>query len=181
MTEIVVSPLPKWILDTFEGQLLRYWIGYKEQDDLVVFDGDTEGDDEEDIILLELKEGELAALADLADEAGTTLCKSLAALLRDPVNTGVMNDYFGAIDITCLRCEAGIVEDGENVMMDPDHLLHSLVSRFPEEIPYVETSWHKGGTFITPSGIEFFKTQKAIDTRRKEHIASHQTAPSVVG
>jgi hypothetical protein len=175
MTEIVVSPhLPKWVLDTFEGKLLDAWIGCSsEQGDLVEFTGNTENEDNEDIILLEMNPDEVKEFAVLAEEAGTPICKDIARLLKDPEGTGIMNEYFGKIDISSIRIEVEIKDEkGRNLMMDPDHLLLSLVSRFPEEIPYVETSWARGGTFITPSGVEWFKKKAPLEARKAEFLAS---------
>jgi hypothetical protein len=180
MTVIVVSPLPKWVLGTPEGKLLDAWIGSRPKgSELVEFAGDTENEDEEDIILLNMTPPQVAELALLAEDAGTPICRDIARLLKDPEGTNIMSDFFGKIDITAIRMEVELKDKkGNNLMMDPDHLLQSLVSRFPEEIPYVDTSWSNGGTFITPSGIEWFKKQAPLDARRAEFLAASNPAPT---
>lgn len=178
MTAITVSPLPKWVLDTFEGKLLEAWIGWRPKgDEHVEFVGDTECEDEEDIILLNKSPAEVKELAKLAEDAGTPVCRDIARLLNDPEGTDIMSDFFGEIDITSIRMGVGLKDEkGNNLMLDPDHLLHSLASRFPDEIPYVETSWDRGGTFITSSGTEWFKTKASLDTRRAEFLAASASA-----
>lgn len=173
MTEIVVSPLPKWVLDTFEGKLLDAWIGSRSlEGDLVQFAGDTENEDEEDIILLEMNPTEVKEFAKLAEDAGTPICRDIARLLNDPEGTDILSAHFDKIDITAIRMEVELRDEkGDKVMLDPDHLLLSLVSRFPEELRYVETSWGRGGTFITPSGIEWFKKKAPLDARREKFLA----------
>jgi hypothetical protein len=165
MTDIVVSPiLPRWVLDTFEGKFIEAWIGSRSKGgDFVEFDGDTEADDDENIILLEMSPSEVKELALLAEDAGTPICKQIARLLSDPEGTNVMNEYFGKIDISVIRCEVDIKDkDGKFRMLEVDDLLHSLVSRFPEQIPYAEVTWARGAAFITPSGIEWFKKESLL-------------------
>lgn len=178
MTQITVSPLPKWVLDTFEGKFLEAWLGSHTKGDLVEISGDTENEDNEDIILLEMTPAEVKEFAVLAEEAGTPLCKDIARLLKDPAGTEIMNGFFGKIDITAIRMEVELKDEkGQNLMMDPDHLLHSLVSRFPEEIPYVETTWERGGTFITPAGVEWFNKKAPLESRKVEFLAAN-TSPA---
>jgi hypothetical protein len=177
MTHITVSPLPKWVLGTFEGKFLEAWLGSHSKGDLVEISGDTENEDDEDIILLDMTPAEVKELALLAEEAGTPLCKDIARLLKDPEGTDILNGFYKKIDITAIRMEVELKDEkGNNLMLDPDHLLHSLVSRFPAEIPYVETSWERGGTFITPSGVEWFKKKAPLDARRAEFLAASASA-----
>ncbi|WP_327209993.1 hypothetical protein [Rhizobium leguminosarum] len=175
MTEIVVSPLPKWTLDTFEGKIIAAWIGYSDiGGDRIEFAGDTESEDDEDIVLLEMDAEEVAELARLADEAGTPVGKELARVLRDPEGTEVLNEFFGKIDISSLRSviefpnEAG---KGDRIM-EVDDLLASLVSRFTDEIPYAEVTWARGATLVTPDGVEWFKKASARDKRLEDYLAS---------
>jgi hypothetical protein len=173
MTQITVSPLPKWVLDTFEGKFLEAWLGSHATGDLVEIAGDTESEDEEDIILLDMTPAEVKEFAQLAEDAGTPICKDIARLLKDPEGTEIMNGFFGKIDIAAIRMEVVLKnKKGENLVMDPDHLLHSLVSRFPEEIPYVETTWERGGTFITPEGVEWFNRKAPLEARKAEFLAA---------
>lgn len=173
MTIVTTSPLPEWVLDTFEGKFLQAWLGSAESDGMVVFEGDTENEDEEDIILLEMNDAEVAKLAALAEMAGTEVCNKIARLLKDPKGTEIVNEFYGKIDISAVRYEAGLTDsEGGLLMVDPDHLLHSLASRFPEEIPFVETTWGAGGTFITAAGIEWFKKRKDLEARKSEFAAA---------
>lgn len=177
MTEITVSPLPKWVLETFEGKFLQAWLGYYAKGDLVEFSGVTENEDDEDIMLLEMTPDEVKELALMAEEAGTPICKEVARLLNDPVGTDIMNGFYKKIDITAIRMEVVLKDEkGRNVMLDPDHIIHSLVSRFPEQIPYVETSWSRGASFITPAGIENFRRDVLLASRREEYLASMASA-----
>ena len=102
MTEIVISPpLPKWVLDTFEGKFIAHWIGYTGVgDDKIQFEGDTENEDDEDIILLRMDPPEVEAFAQLGEEAGTEICQGIARLLRDPEGTEVMSGFYDKIDIS---------------------------------------------------------------------------------
>lgn len=82
-----------------------------------------------------------------------------------------MSDFFGKIDITAIRMEVELKDEkANNLMLDPDHLLQSLVSRFPDDIPFIETSGDRGGTFSRPSGTEWFKTKASLDARRERFL-----------
>lgn len=174
MTEIVVSPLPKFVLDTFEGKIIAAWIGYHDLGADVEFAGDTENEDDEDIILLEMDAAEILSLAQLAEEAGTQIGKDFARILRDPEGAEILNEHYGKIDISAIRT---VIEfDNENGkgsrMLEVDDLLASLVSRFPEEIPFAEVTWARGATLVTPSGIEWFDKAGRRDARKEEYVAS---------
>jgi len=181
MTEIVVSPpLPKWVLDTFEGKLIASWIGYGEEaDGLIEFAGDTENEDDEDIILLQMNDAEVAEFAALAEEAGTPICRRIASLLRDPVGSEIVNEHLGKIDVTAMRMEAMVPsESREGVrMLEVDDLMHSLITRFPDQIPYAEITWARGGTFITPEGIEWFDKDVLLRARRQECLDKPAASP----
>jgi hypothetical protein len=85
MTDIVISPsLPKWILDTFEGKFIAAWIGFRDHGDLIEFEGDTEDEDNEDIILLRMDADEVAAFAQLGEEAGTQICGIMEQMPQTP-------------------------------------------------------------------------------------------------
>lgn len=174
MTEIVVSPLPSFVLGTFEGKILAAWIGYSEVGGAIEFAGDTENEDDEDIILLEMDDAEVLALARLAEEAGTQLGRDFARVLRDPEGSDVLNDHYGKIDISAIR--SAIEFDNENGggrrILEADDLLASLVSRFPDDIPFAEVTWARGATLVTPSGIEWFDKAGRRDARKDEYVAS---------
>jgi hypothetical protein len=176
MTEIVVSPaLPKWVLDTFEGKIIAAWIGYTEVGGgAVEFAGDTENDDDEDIILLEMDDAQVLALAQLADEAGTQLGKDMARLLRDPEGAEIVNQHYRQIDVTSIRSALEFPDESGRGMriLEVDDLLASLVSRFPDEIPLAEVTWARGATLVTPGGIEWFKKASKRDARKDEYEAS---------
>jgi hypothetical protein len=182
MTEIVVSPaLPKWVLDTFEGKIIVAWIGYTEVGGgAIEFDGDTENEDDEDIILLEMDDAQVLALAQLADEAGTQLGKDMARILRDPEGSEILNEYFGKIDVTAIRTALELPDEGGKGtrILEVDDLLASLISRFPEEIPFAEVTWARGASLVTPSGVEWFEKASKRDARKEEYEASLRAAPT---
>lgn len=175
MTEIVVSPtLPKWVLETYEGQLLAHWIGYSESGDQIEFSGDTENEDDEGMIPLDLTSEEVLALADIAEKSGAPLGLELSRVLRDPEGAEVMNDYLGKIDITAMRCVLEQKNENADGMrsLEVDDFLASLVSRFPSEIPFAEVTWARGATLVTPAGVEWFKKAGERDARKEEYEAS---------
>lgn len=180
MTQISVSPeLPNWVLDTFEGKFIAWWIGTpvrstKDGVEVLEFEGDTENEDDEDMIFLEMDAGEISELARLAEEAGTPICLKIAGLLRNPEKGDIMNGYYGFIDISAIRVALELKnENGQgNRMLEVDDLLHSLVSRFPDKIPYAQVSWAGGATFITPEGVEWFKKDRLLEGRRDEYLAT---------
>lgn len=181
MTDIVVSPkFPRWVLDTFEGKLIAHWIAFAEIGSEIEFAGDTENEDDEDVILLQMRPEEVVGLANLADQAGTSLGADVARILRDPEGSEILNEFFGKIDITAVRC--ALERDDESGdrkrMLEVDDLLASLVSRFPSEIPFAEVTWARGATLITPDGVEWFEKAGQRDARRQDYEASLGVAMS---
>jgi hypothetical protein len=102
------------------------------------------------------------------------ICTDIARLLRDPEGTEIMNEFFGKIDISAIRYELGLPNEKEpgTRMLEVDDLLLSLISRFPDQIPYAEVTWARGATFITPAGVEWFDRSSLLEPRREEYLAS---------
>ena len=83
-----------------------------------------------------------------------------------------MIEFAGDAEITAMRMEAMIPSEGTEGGRMPgvDDLMHSLIAKFPDQIPYAEVTRARGCTFITPEGIEWFDMAALLQARREEFL-----------
>lgn len=178
----VVSPLPAWVLETFEGRFLDAWIeGVPDGGDQIKFSGNTDLRQSGFDTILKLHDIGLDDLVGLSEESGTPLAGLAAKLLTDHAVLNAILSNHDEINLRVFVEQAGDLGNGEfHRPLTVEDFLFSLVSRYPDDIPFVETADDRGIKLITGSGIEPFKSAKALRERKSEMGSpqKHSSKPS---
>lgn len=175
----VVSPLPEWVLDTFEGRFLDAWIGcVPHGGDHVRFSGNTDLRQNGFDTVLKLHDIGLADLVVLCEESNTPLANLAVRLLTDRKTLAAMFSNQDEINLRVFVAWAGdLGQGGPHRPITVEDFLFSLVSRYPDDMPFIETADAQGAKLITPLGIEPIQNPKAM-RRRKSELGSSQTPSS---
>lgn len=187
MSYTTVAPeLPNWILDTFEGRFIKALIPYVDAGDgLVRLGGDTSWDiEEENARTLDMNFIDLLDFIALGRDAGTPLTIKIANALQTQLQAG---EYETRIDIHDLSERVNYY----GPLLEIEDFFHSLCSRFPEQIPFVETAWAftdrryvhgnfgGGAAFVTPSGIDRVSSHGFLEERRRNYSEQQELAASL--